>query len=111
MALAAFGLHPCRLGRATVLGLAFGVHPPAALLVGLTLLQVALPVHGVLVEFGPVGVQMEHLGDDRFEQPDVVADQDHPTRVRLQKVAQPDDRVGVQVVGRLVEQQVVCARE
>ena len=54
---------------------------------------------------------MEHLGDDRFEQPDVVADQDHPTRIRLQKVAQPDDRVGVQVVGRLVEQQVVCARE
>ena len=40
-----------------------------------------------------------------------MADDDEAAAVGLQVVAQPDDRVGVEVVGRLVEQQRVGVRE
>ena len=48
---------------------------------------------------------MEHLVDDGVEQLSVVGDDDQPAGEALQVAAQPHDRVGVQVVGRLVEQQ------
>jgi hypothetical protein len=48
---------------------------------------------------------VEDLVDDRVEQLDVVADDDQPAGVLGQEAAQPGDRVGVEVVGRLVEQQ------
>ena len=47
----------------------------------------------------------------RLEQLDVVADHDEPALVLLEEVAQPDDGVGVEVVGRLVEQQRLGAGE
>ena len=40
-----------------------------------------------------------------------MADHDQPAAMTAQEVAQPDDRVGVEVVGRLVEQQRVGAAE
>jgi hypothetical protein len=52
-----------------------------------------------------VGVEVEDPVDDDREQVDIVGDDDQPTRVALEVVAKPDDRVGVEVVGRLVEQQ------
>ena len=97
-------LSACAMQR---VGLLLGVGPLAlaAALVGLALLQVGLPADVVDVERGPVGVQVEHLVDDGLEQLDVVADDDQPAAVAREEVAQPDDRVGVEVVRRLVEQQ------
>ena len=46
-----------------------------------------------------------------LEQRVVVADHDQPALVRLQELPQPHDRVGVEVVGRLVEQQRLGAGE
>src|SRR6202042_2821321 len=57
------------------------------------------------VKDGPVGVQVEDLVDNLLDQVHVVADDQEPAAVVLEVVAQPDDRVRVQVVGRLVEQQ------
>jgi hypothetical protein len=54
---------------------------------------------------------VEHLVDGRLEQVVVVADHDQPAPVCLEEVAQPHDRVGVEVVGGLVEQQRVGPRE
>jgi hypothetical protein len=68
-------------------------------------LQVFLPAHVVDVDLGPVGVQVPDLVDHPVEQIDVVADHHDTAVVRAQEVAQPGDRVGVEVVGRLVEQQ------
>ena len=67
--------------------------------------EVALPADVVDVDDGPGGIEMEDAIDRRLEQLDVVADDHQPARVRAQEVTQPDDRVGVEVVGRLVEQQ------
>ena len=88
-------------------GLPLGVGPLllAAPLVGLALLQVALPADVVDVDLGAVGVEVPHLVDDGLEQLDVVADHDQAAVVARQEAAQPGDRVGVEVVGRLVEQQ------
>jgi hypothetical protein len=83
----------------------------AALLVGLALREVRLPAHRVLVELGPVGVEVEHLRTDGFEQSRVVGDHDDAAGVVLEVVPQPDHRVGVEVVGGLVEQQRVGAPE
>ena len=52
-----------------------------------------------------VGVQVEHLGDEGCQQVGVVADHDQAAAVAAQVVTQPGHRVGVEVVGRLVEQQ------
>ncbi len=54
---------------------------------------------------GAVGVEVEDLVDGLLEQVVVVADHDEAAAVALEEVAQPDDRVGVEVVGRLVEDQ------
>lgn len=83
----------------------------AALLVGLALLLVEPPAHVVDVDLRAVGVQVEHLVDDRLDEVDIVRDDDEAAAVGLQVVPQPDDRVGVEVVRRLVEQQGVGVRE
>ena len=64
------------------LRLVLGVHPLALapLLVGLALEQVRRPADVVDVDLGAVGVEVQHLGDRRLEQPDVVADHDQPAR-------------------------------
>ena len=54
---------------------------------------------------GPVGVEVPHLVDDGLEQLDVVTDHDEAAAVGGEEAAQPGDRVGVEVVGGLVEQQ------
>ena len=54
---------------------------------------------------------MEDPVDDGVEQLDVVADDDQAALVALEVVAQPADRVGVEVVRGLVEQQRGRARE
>ena len=88
-------------------GLALGVGELAlaALLVGLALEEVALPVHGVDVHLGPVGVEVVDLVDHGVEEFRVVGDHDEPAWEGLQVAAQPHHRVGVEVVGGLVEEQ------
>jgi hypothetical protein len=75
------------------------------------LAQVGLPAQVVDVELGAVGIKVEDLVDDRIEQVDVVRDDDETALVALEVVAQPGDRVGVEVIGRLVEEQSLGARE
>lgn len=94
-------------------GLLLGVLPLALapLLVGLALLLVEPPAHVVDIDLGPVGIQVEDLVDDGLDQVDIVGDHDEAAAVGLQVVPQPDDRVGVEVVRRLVEQQGVRVGE
>ena len=54
---------------------------------------------------------MQDLVDAGIEQVDIVADHDQSTFVVLQEVSKPHDRIGVQVVGGLVEQQGLRAGE
>lgn len=54
---------------------------------------------------GAVGVEVEHLVDHGVEQVHIVRDDDEATLVVPQVFAQPHDGVGVEVVGRLVEEQ------
>ncbi len=100
------GPHLVRLGLEGV-DLLLGVGPlaAAAALVELPLGQVRLPVDVVDVQGGAGGVEVEDLVHAAVEQVDVVADHDQPAVVGAQELAQPDDRVGVEVVGGLVEQQ------
>ena len=88
-------------------GLAFGVGAlaAAALFVGRAGVEVLLPAHVVDVDLAADRVEEPHPVDDVGEQVDVVADDDEPTGVATQEFAQPAERVGVEVVGRLVEQQ------
>ena len=89
------------------LGLVLGVHPLAlaALLVGLPLGEVGLPADVVDVDDRAVGVEVQHPVDAGVQQADVVGDHHQAALVVAQELAQPADRVGVEVVGRLVEQQ------
>jgi hypothetical protein len=54
---------------------------------------------------------VQDLVDAGLEKPHVVADHDQAALEGPQEVPQPDDRVGVEVVGRLVEQQRLGAGE
>ncbi len=102
------GLRPHLVGLGLQrVDLLFGVGPlpAAAALVEIPLSQVGLPVDVVDVESGTGGVEIEDLVHAAVEQVDVVADHDQPAVVGAQELTQPDDRVGVEVVGGLVEQQ------
>ena len=94
-------------------GLAFGIEALAAatLLVGLALFEVQLPAHRIDVEGGPVGVEVEDLVDGLLQQLGGVADHHDTAGVGLEEFTQPHDGVGVEVVGRLVEQQGVGIAE
>jgi hypothetical protein len=83
----------------------------AALLVGDALALVVLPAHVVDVDDLAVRVEVEHAVDGLADELDVVADHDEPALVRLEEVAQPHDAVGVEVVGRLVEDHGVGVAE
>ena len=104
-----FGRLGAHLGglRAQRGGLAFGVGALAAapLFVGGARVEVLLPRHVVDVDLTAHGVEEPHPVDDVGEQVDVVADHHQPTGVCPQELAQPAKRVGVEVVGGLVEQQ------
>ncbi len=112
LGLGGLGPHLVRLRHQRV-GLALGVEPLAlaAAFVGLALGEVGRPAQVVDVDLGAVGVEVQHLVDDGLQQAGVVADHDQAAPVRLEEVAQPDDRVGVEVVGGLVEQQRLGAGE
>jgi hypothetical protein len=104
--LGGLGAHLVRLRAQRVdLLLRVGALPLPAALVQLALVQVGLPVDVVDVKHGPVRIQVVDLVDATVQQVDVVADDDQATVVGTQEVAQPPDRVGVQVVRRLVQQQ------
>jgi hypothetical protein len=65
-------------------------------------LRVAGPVH--VVDVHPPRRRQYHLVDDGGQRLGVVADHDEAAAVRGQERAQPGDRVGVGVVGGLVEE-------
>ena len=90
-------------------GLLLSVGPlltTASLVLG-TLAQVGVPPQVVDVQHPTVGVQVHHLVDGVAQQLDVVRDDDEATGIGPQVVTQPQDRVVVQVVGRLVQQEGV----
>ena len=72
----------------------------------------ALALEGAVVAGVGVGaglLDVADVGDHRIEEVPVVGDQHQGPGVRLEPGLQPDDRVQVQVVGGLVEQQQVRA--
>ena len=86
-----------------LLGLAHPLQPRLALL------EVVAVVAGVVGQLPEV-----HLGDprdDRVEEVAVVRDEDDGVRVVVEVLLEPVARLEVEVVGRLVEQQQVGARE
>ena len=56
-------------------------------------------------------LEVEHAGDGLVEQVEVVADDEQRAAVAAQELHQPRLGVGVEVVGRLVEQEHVAAGE
>ena len=66
---------------------------------------VALPRDAV------AAVELEDPARDVVEEVAVVGDRDDRPRILLQEALEPGDRLGVEMVGRLVEQQHVRARE
>ena len=86
-------------------GLAFGVGTFAAapLFVGGAGVEVLLPAHVVDVDLTAHRVEEPDAVDHVGEQLDVVADHHQPTGVTAQELAQPAQRVGVEVVGGFVE--------
>jgi hypothetical protein len=60
--------------------------------------------------------ELQHSGRHRLEKPAVVRDEDHRCVDAAQQLLEPFDRVDVEMVGRLVEEQQVglrrkCPRE
>ena len=106
------GAHLLALGlQCRGLLLRVGVLPLAAVLVLLALGLVALPVHVVDIHDRPVGVEVEDLVDHHLHELDVVGDHQDAAGVAAQELAQPGHRIGVEVVGGLVEQHRVGVRE
>ena len=91
------------------LGVAPLATPPP--LVGGELLEIRLPSEAVHVELAAGGVEVEDLVDDRLEEVAVVADHHEPAVMGAEEAAQPGDRVRVEVVRRLVEDERRGARE
>ena len=110
--LGGFGPHPICLGH-QLRRLAFRIQafPLAALLVGLPLLQITFPIHRVEIQLGAVGVQVEHLVHDRFEQTDVVADHHQTASEALQISLQPGYGIRIEMVGGLIQQEGVGVGE
>ena len=74
------------------------------MLILLTLGQVVLPAHVVLVNHAAVRVQVEDAVDDQLHQLNIVTNDHQAAREVLQEVTQPHDGVSIQVVGRLIQQ-------
>ena len=74
------------------------------MLVLLTLGQVVLPAHVVLVNHAAVRIQVEDAVDDKLHQVNIVANDHQAAREVLQEVTQPHNGVSIQVVGRLIQQ-------
>ena len=90
-----------------------------ALLAGVLLLEVLDPLGALDLEARVVArvdrqlahLQLEHLGDEVIEEVAVVAGDDQRALVAAEEGQQPLARLEVEVVGRLVEEQRVGARE
>ena len=76
-----------------------------ALAVGFVVLVVALEPHHLAV-----ALERQHVRGDAVEEPAVVADDDGAAGERQQRLFERAQRVDVEVVGRLVEQQQVARR-
>ena len=76
----------------------------AALAVGLVVLIVPLEPHHLAVAF-----EREHVRRDAIEEPAIVADDDGAAGEVQQRLFERAQRVDVEIVGRLVEQQQVAA--
>ena len=85
--------------------LGVGAFPAATLFVGGAGVEVLLPTHVVHVGLAADGVEKPHPVHDIGEEFDVVADDHQSPGVRLEEVPEPADGVGIEVVGRFVEQQ------
>ncbi len=82
------------------------------LLVGQALLLLLEPARVVALERdAPAAVELEDPVGDVVEEVAVVGDRHDRARVLLQEALEPVDRLGVEVVGRLVEQQQVGVAE
>jgi hypothetical protein len=81
-----------------------GVDAEALVAIRLVVAEVPLPPPGLGVPF-----EGEHVGGDAIEEPPVVADHDGTTGEGQQRVLERPQRVDVEIVGRLVEQQDVAA--
>ena len=77
----------------------------APLLVGGSGVEVTLPPHVVDIRLAADRVEEPDAVHDVGQQVHIVADHDEAALVVLQETAEPGDRVSVEVVGRLVQQQ------
>ena len=68
-------------------------------------------VVGALVEVELLAVEMQDRADRAVQQVAVVADDEHGVRIAGEEVLEPDRAFEVEIVGRLVQQQDVGARE
>jgi hypothetical protein len=57
------------------------------------------------VSFAADRIEQPHLVDHGGEEIGVVADDDKAAVMRREEIAEPGDRIGIEMVGRLVEQQ------
>ena len=87
--------------------LGVGALPTAPVLVVGALLEVGVPAQVVDVEDPATGVEVHDLVDGVAQELNVVADDDEAPGVGTQVVAQPQDRVVVEMVGGLIEQERV----
>ena len=82
-----------------------GLGAEAAVPVGLVVLVVALEPDDLAVAF-----ERQDVRRDAIEEPAIVADDDGAAGERQQRLLERAQRVDVEVVGRLVEQQQVRSR-
>ena len=83
----------------------------ALALVFLALLEVGVPPQVIDVDVSAVGIQVKDLVDGVAQELNVVGDDHDAAGEGLDPVAQPHDRVVVEVVGRLVEEEHIRVGE
>ena len=72
------------------------------------LVEAVEPLRVVALEgVGFATIELENPIDDLIEEVAIVCDQNHASRILLEIPLEPSDRLGVEVVGRLVQQQQV----
>ena len=77
----------------------------------LALLKVRRPPEVVDVDLGAVCIEVEHLVDRVAEELDVVGDDHDAAGERLNPVTQPHDRVVIEVIRGLIQEEYICIGE
>ena len=95
--------------RRLLLGISPLATPPS--LVDLSCLEVLGPPHRVLVDFLTLRVEVPNLVDGVRQQFRVMADHDESARIGPQEFTQPTNRVRVEMVGGLIQQEDICTTE